>query len=120
MKGHSETRTLDSGARVEVGNIEHEGRSFSALGSVIDHARGVIVAYVSERARPTPGADRRYELTTWEGTTIAPLRLVRRWTSYGCVRAEMWAWSATIDGRVYSGRNGGPAVVLCLRAKGGR
>jgi len=113
MLSRSETHVQADGARVEVGTIVFEGREFANLGSIVDEARGYIAGYVTER-------EGRYLLTTWEGATIAPLRLVRRFTSYGACRADMWAWSATIGGRVYSGRNGGffggPGCLVRMRA----
>ena len=109
----SETHVQPDGSKIEVGTITFEGREFTNLGSVVDAARGYVCGYVTER-------DGAYLLTTWEGETIAPLRLVRRFTSYGACRADMWAWSATIGGRVYTGRNGGlfggPGCFVRMRA----
>jgi hypothetical protein len=75
----SETITTDNGATVETGIVTVQGRDFAALGSVVDEARGILIAYVSERPDPSMRDGRRYVLTTWEGVELAPLRLVRTW-----------------------------------------
>lgn len=99
----SETYTADNGARVEVGTFTFEGRDFEALGSVVDEARGIVFGYVHKL---TAGG---YELRTWSGGTIAPLRLTGAWTNRTCFGGwpiKMRAWACTINGRRYSGRNG--------------
>lgn len=108
----SETLTAPNGATIETGTVTLQGRDFSATGAIVDTANGRIDAYASVGA---PGV---YSLTTWEGVAIAPLRMVRRWKQWGFggVRTEIWAWSATIDGTVYSGRNGGPGMHVRMRA----
>lgn len=117
----SETFTADNGARVEVGTVTFQGRDFAALGSVVDEAHGVINAYVSERDAPgswTRG--KRYVLTTWNGEEIAPLRLTGSWLNrnvFGGFPVRMFAWSATIDGRVYSGRNTGAGMFVRMRGR---
>jgi hypothetical protein len=106
------THTADNGARVEVGTVTHEGRAFEALGAVRDEVNGFVGAYVSERA---PGL---FSLTTWEGVEIAPLRKVHTWKqwAFGGVRVEIFAWSATIGGRTYTGRNSGPGMFVRMRS----
>jgi hypothetical protein len=108
----SETTVQASGALVEVGTVTYRGRPFAALGSVQDPTAGLILAYVRERAPDL------YELTTWEGVAIAPLRLVRRWKQWGFggVRNEIFAWSAEVFGRTYTGRNSGPVMIVRMRA----
>jgi hypothetical protein len=113
MNTRSETRTIN-GASVEVGTVTFQGRDFSALGSVVDHASGVVCAYV------TRDVDGTYRLTTWEGGTIAPLLLVSSWMQrrlFGGFPVRIYAWRATIDGRTYSGRNTGPGMFVRLRAR---
>lgn len=113
----SEIGSAPNGARVEIATITHEGRDFTALGSVVDHARGFVVGYVTrDEHGPNPST---YRLTTWEGTTIAPLRLVNTWEQYGFygARVRHFAWRAVIDGRTYSGRNSGPGMLLRMRAR---
>ena len=104
----SETGVSADGATVEVGTVTFNGRDFAALGSVVDTARGIVFGYVSER-------EGCFILTTWEGAEIAPLRLVRRFKSYGVTRCELWAWSAIVGGRVYSGRNSGAGMLVRMR-----
>ena len=105
----SETHATDGGASVEVGTVTHDGREFAALGSVVDEASG-LVSYRDGK---------RYVLTTWEGVELAPLRLVRTWEQRGFygTRTRVYAWSAVVQGRKYSGRNSGPTMVLRMRAK---
>jgi hypothetical protein len=120
------TEITPTGARVEVATVTHEGHPFTALGSVIDEARGEICAYVSETNEGDPrllGSGRdlgapRFRLSTWEGTTIAALELRGRWTQrgFGGVKNTITAWRATVGGRVYSGRNSGPGMFLRMRA----
>jgi hypothetical protein len=114
----SETHTTASGARVEVGTMTFQGRDFSARGSVVDEANGIVCGYPTARVEhdATPGT---YVLTTWNGERIAPLRLVRTWQNrnvFGGFPVTMYAWSATINGRVYSGRNSGEGMFVCMRA----
>jgi hypothetical protein len=93
-----------------------EGRDFAALGSVVDEARGIVCAYVTEK---TVLGLKRYTLTTWEGAEIAPLRLTRTWLNtnvWGGFPVRMYAWSAKIGDRVYSGRNSGPCMFVRMRA----
>jgi hypothetical protein len=109
----AETHVQPSGALVEVGTVTFQGRPFAALGSVQDAARGLILGYAVEREPHV------YALTIWEGASIAPLRLVRRWAQRGFygARIDMCAWSCTVSGRTYSGRNAGPDMFVCMRAR---
>jgi hypothetical protein len=111
----STLHTTSAGATVEVGTVTHNGRSYSAMGSMVDTSRGIVVGYVHDRGQArTP----RYTLTTWEGGHIADLSLTGAWmgrTPRGD-RVRMYGWAATIGGRVYSGRNSGAAMVVRLKA----
>lgn len=116
----SETFTADNGARVEVGTVTFQGRDFAALGSVVDEAHGVINAYVSERDAPGYVGGKRYVLTTWDGAEIASLRLTGSWLNrnvFGGYPVRMFAWSATIGERVYSGRNTGAGMFVRMRGR---
>lgn len=108
----AETHRQKDGAIVELGIVAHDGREHAALGSVIDHKRGIVVGYVKETANG-------FALAAWGGETIAPLDLIKTWfhRPFGGARVKMHAWRAKIDGRVYTGRNAGPAMVLRMRAK---
>lgn len=111
----SETHTSPNGASVEVGTVTFQGRDFAALGAIVDEANGVVCAYASER-KGSPGS---YVLTTWEGAEIAPLRLTGTWENrnvFGGFPVKMYAWSATIGGKVYSGRNSGLHMFVRMRA----
>lgn len=107
--------TAPNGATVETATVIHEGREFTSGGAIVDKANGLIVGYVS-----SDGA----RLTTFEGETIAPIKLVRRWHQRGFygVRVDVYAYSATVDGKRYTGRNagnfGGPGCVITMRARG--
>jgi hypothetical protein len=48
MKSRSRHRRVGS-ARVEVGTVSHGGKSYSALGSTVDHERDQVVAYPNLR-----------------------------------------------------------------------
>lgn len=83
-------------ASVEIATIIHEGREFTALGSVIDHERGRVAAY-----RRTGGI-----LTNWGSKEIGTYHVVstwRRYSRYG-VSTKMESIKALIDGLVYYGR----------------
>jgi hypothetical protein len=110
MKTRAETRTLDSGARIEVGIVEFEGREFSAFGSVVDAERGVVCGYPKR-------AESGWSLTAWGGATMAKLTHVNAWRQRGFhgVTNTIHAWRATVDGAVYVGRNSGEHMFLCLR-----
>ncbi|NIR58239.1 MAG: hypothetical protein GWO02_01300 [Gammaproteobacteria bacterium] len=107
MQSHSQMRVVD-GARVEIGTFVHEGQPFAALGSVVDERRGLLVGYVVRRG----GA---WRLTTWDGAQIMPLR---RTSAYRGLRgAWVHCWTGTLNGRRYSGRNGGASLACTLRAR---
>lgn len=121
METRVEHVTAGNGAAVEVATIVHEGRDFTALGAVMDLERGIVSAYVSEAKYPKPG-ESRYNLTGWaeDSEAIAPLTLRGSWKQggFGGARNTIYAWSCVIDGRVYSGRNSGPCMLIHMR--GGR
>lgn len=95
---------------VEVGRFEHEGEVYEAGGAYYDRERGLLAGYVRDLGEGS------YTLIKWDGSTITPLRLVKKYRG-GFGRGAMYAWSATYDGRVFSGRNGGPAMILRMRAR---
>ena len=102
----------------EVGVFEHEGVKYEARGAFYDREHGTLAGYpVAPHKSSLPGQGARYELVQFDGTLIVPLRLVKKYqgrTMYG--RSTMYAWSATYDGRVFSGRNSGPNMFLRMRA----
>jgi hypothetical protein len=109
---HSETHTATNGAKVEVGTVTFQGRDFSAMGSVVDEANGIILGYVS-------GAQGIYYLTTWEGKVLGSLKLTGTWKNrnvFGGFPVTMYAWSAVIGGKKYSGRNTGAGMLLRMKA----
>ena len=103
MQSRSETHQQPNGAQVEVGTITLDGREFAAVGSIVDTAGGLLVGYVHEH---TPGY---FELRTWEGQPIVPLRRTARVTtrlpSADGSPMVLDCYSATYQGRVYSGRH---------------
>lgn len=127
MNFRSETIRTSDGVCIEVATLTHAGKDYAAYGAIIDTARGMIAGYVSaDPASPVglaytaanPQAS-RYRLTTWEGKTIAPLTLVRKYEQrvFGGMKTTMYAWSCVINGKRYSGRNSGPAMFVRMRAK---
>lgn len=96
-----EQATGPNGATAEVATMHHEGRSFTALGSIVDEAAGYLVGYVYNR-------DGRLFLGTFEGAELCPLKLTatyERWSLYH-QRTVMRCYRATYNGRVYTGRHG--------------
>jgi hypothetical protein len=116
----SEHLTADNGARVEVGTIvAPNGREHSAQGSIVDHDHGIVCGYVNARGvvplgRSTVG--RTWDLTTWDGATIGTVEVVSVWSNpRGIFSAHVYAFRATIDGKRYHGRGGGPGLFVRLR-----
>jgi len=106
VRTSSELHSAPNGARVETGTVTHEGRAYTALGSVVDHESGYVVGYVK-------GAT----LTSWEGATIGTVREVSRWPLHNSgFSTSMHSYRATIDGRSYHGRGMGEGMLLRLRA----
>ena len=62
-----ETVESPSGARAEVATLNHNGQSFTALGSCVDLEQGVICAYVS-------GVPGDWTLKTFAGELISKLQ----------------------------------------------
>ena len=96
----------------EVGVFEHEGVKYEARGAFYDREHGTLAGYpVVPHKSSLPGQGARYELVQFDGTLIVPLHLVKKYQG-----RTMYAWSATYDGRVFSGRNSGPNMFLRMRA----
>lgn len=98
-------------AVAEVATLTHEGREFTALGSVVDHARGIVFGYVVEK-------DGREELQTFDGAKLGELRRVTEWREYSSAgyARRMRSYRATVDGRAYHGRMGDMTMLIRLRA----
>lgn len=83
----------------ELCTIEHEGREFSALGSVVTPDRAT--AYVAKDFR---------HVTDWSGNVIGTCVVVSSWrTPRSCDR--MYQIRATIGGRTYTGRSAGAGML---------
>jgi hypothetical protein len=120
MQTRSEHGTAPNGARVEVGIVEHEGREYSALGSVVDPERGIVVGYVGKITPAGYGAHVR-ALTTWDGKTIGAVWPVSSWpTPRSHVSSRMYAYRAEVEGVMYQGRGAGEGMIVKLRKMRGR
>ena len=107
----SEMLSAPDGAKVELATVTHEGKDFVATGAYFSSDRSKIVGDPCV-------TDGIYTLETWGGVTIAPLAHRGTWTNargFGGTYAKIWAWAMVIDGVRYSGRNGGPGMLLCMR-----
>ena len=102
MESRSEHCRANNGAKVEISTITHEGRDFSALGSVVDHERGIVIGY-----------PKGSELRTWDGTVIGSLRVTG--SARGFHGVKLVCYRATIDGIPYYGRGQGDGMILRLR-----
>lgn len=111
MKSRSETKIADNGASIELATIEHEGKEFTAFGSIIDHARGIVVGYPSM-------IDGKLCLSTWDGKAITSLHVVSKWRIHSWQSDAMCAYQATIDGHSYHGRGLNGLVVYMRKGKG--
>lgn len=98
-------------AKVELATFSHEGRDFTAVGSVVDPGAGFLQGYVSSDGRT---------LMRWDGSVICPLKEVSRFR-IPCPNwpkgTEIRAYRAVVDGRTYSGRGSGPGMLLRLRSR---
>lgn len=103
MNFRSERITMDNGAVTEIATIVHEGREYTAEGSYVDEAGGLIFGYVSQDGE---------SLTTWRGERICQLRKVSEFKAFG---HKVVAYRAKINGRKWYGRGTGPNMLLRLR-----
>ena len=113
MEFKTEIKTADNGASVEVATVLFRGQAFTALGSCVDEERGIIRGYIC-------GIAGAYTLQTFGGTVLAPATLVSTYVNrrvFGGFPVKMYAWRATYNGRVYSGRNSGPMMIVHMRTK---
>jgi hypothetical protein len=114
MQSHSLTATATNGATVEIGTIEHEGRSFEALGAVIDTSTGLILGYPKHgNFNGVP-----HTLCTWDGKPLGPLAI----TGYarGFHGVKLTCYSFEYEGRRYTGRGLGDGMSVRLHARGKR
>jgi len=116
-KFYSKDGVTESGAPVELGFVEHEGVQFSAIGSLVDHAQGIVIGHVYEE-------DGRFVLRNWHGDkTLATLRLTG---TFKMVPPHQWfpvtmqCFATVIDGRRYFGRKSAGWSLLRLRASEGQ
>jgi len=100
-----------NGATLELATIIHEGKEFTARGSIIDKAGGYLVGYVSCDG---------LEFHTWSGEKICRLQHVSSWRVQSPFTDRMHAYRAVLDGKRYYGRGCGPTMVLRMRASKGK
>lgn len=86
---------------VEIGTIIHEGKEWSAMGSVVTDS--YCVGYLGKDGR----------LTNWNGAVIGTYRVTSMWrTPRSYVSATMNQVYATVNGRTYQGRSAGEGMVF--------
>ena len=101
--------------KIEIGTIEHQGRKFSAMGSVVDSERGVVVGYVGKGTVPGHASHAR-PLTTWKGEQIGVIwPKSSRKTPRSYVSSHSYAYDAIVDGEKYHGRGQGEGMVVRLK-----
>lgn len=104
METRSEHGTAANGAAVELGILSHEGKDFSALGSIRDEGNGYIVGYPKGSG-----------LQTWDGQDMGiRLQVVSSWPVRSYIGTRMYAYCADIGGVRYHGRGFGDGIVLKL------
>lgn len=111
MEIRTEVAAGPEGATAEIVTLVHEGREFSALGAVVNHAEGYLVGYVSADGK---------SLTKSGGEAICPLQFVSKYRVYSTKWGswtEMFCYRATVEGHRYHGRGQGPGMLLRMRAK---
>ena|SRR5947208_1900095 len=90
---------------IEVGIVTHDGREYSALGSVVTAEH--VIAYKK-------GA----QVTTWAGEVIGTCRVVSTWsTPHSYISSEMHQLEAVVNGVRYTGRCSGDGMIARLRRK---
>jgi len=94
-----ETRTEQHG-NTEVGIVTHNGKDYSALGSVITDSH--ITAYLGKDG----------QLQKWDGTVIGHYNIVTSWPVRSYVTAHMYQVEAWIGPRCYTGRSAGVGMVF--------
>lgn len=99
------TAPSETGAQAEVATVIANGREHTALGAVIDEAAGILVGYVKR-------AGQGFELTSFEGETIALLILTGSWR-HG-MGGTMQSFRCTFRGQTYTGRGQGAGMLLKL------
>ena len=91
---------------VEVGIVTHDGKEYSALGSVVTPDR--LVAYMGKKFAPT-----LCFITTWEGTVIGAGRIRSTWTTpRSYISSEMYQVEAVVNGVHYTGRCAGDGMIF--------
>jgi hypothetical protein len=94
------SRTEQHGT-TEIGIIAHEGREFSALGSVVTDTH--VTAYLAKDNT----------LTKWNGEVIGTYRITRTWsTPRSFASSTMNQVYATVNGRTYTGRSAGVGMIF--------
>jgi hypothetical protein len=98
---------------MKVATMTHDGKDYTALGSLVDLEKGVILGYLHE----LPGDRDRFYLTSWDGCFMyILLRRVSTWkTPRSFVSSTYSAFRTVIDGHVYSGRSAGHGMFLRLK-----
>jgi hypothetical protein len=99
---------------VEIGTIEHEGKSFSAMGSIIDTEARLIIGYPKYGNFNGIG----HQLTTWHGDFIAGLAITGKARGFNGV--ELTCYAIDYQGRRYHGRGLGEGMAVKLRCTSNR
>ena len=102
------------GATVEVATMMHEGKPYTALGSVIDIQNGIIYGYIKNDPSLPSG---RFLLTTFESKVLCPIHRLSTWkTPRSWISGTMSSWRCEYLGRKWLGRSGGAGLLIRLRA----
>lgn len=96
------THTAPDGARVEVGTVEHEGREFKALGSMVGDR--LMVGYLIRG---------EHVLRTGEGVKICDLQVTG--SARGFHGVKLVCYAGVYQGHRWHGRGLGENSILVLR-----
>lgn len=110
------TRSTWLSATVEVGTVEHEGREYTAMGSMVDATNGRAVAYVGAVCARDAYGRPVHKLTAWDGCQLGTAVEVSRWrTPRSFLSSHMVSYRVDMNGQRWHGRGCGEGMVLKLK-----
>lgn len=105
MDSRVEVASTETGAKVEIATVLHDGKEFTAMGSVVDHKAGRVTGYPKGNV-----------LQTWDGKPIGTCTVTSTWRlRVFAGPLTMRQYHATVDGIHYTGRGQGDGMCLNLR-----
>src|SRR5262245_59803810 len=92
---------VEQHGNIEIGIVEHEGREYIAMGSVVTNTH--CTAYLGKNR----------QLTKWDGTVIGRWSVASSWpTPRSYVSSRMYQIEAWVGAALYTGRSAGEGMVF--------